>query len=544
MKTKFWLALLLGAVCVLANAQPVGRVLVAVGDVTVQRGGRDVNLTTGAEVFAGDTVRVGEVSNAQIGFTDTAIVALRSKSVFRIDEYVFDRNVESALSKAVFSLLRGGLRTITGAIGRTYRDGYRMRAQAATVGIRGTHYTLVVCQQDCNNNDGSLAADGTYGGVLEGRVALANTAGEREFGTDEYFYVADANTLPQQLIGRPGFLRDRQDGRARRDSRQNQANAPGRPDSRGDRDDDGRDPKGTMMARLDARNDNTGRPGANTMSAIALLGQNGNINVTDLRDSSGNVAVLGPGLGLSVSYSTTSAPRSTTDGGTGTAIIVNPADNAVDRFRLLGGEITGARNNADIIDGGRVAGDGNIYFGRWTQGSTVTVDGSTFTPPTGVHFIVGALTPPDVLSRPIAAIGVSASAYDPVGNTRPTNGSGEVGQFLGGVFNVDFLARTISGGVSYKIGNLTFTLPVPSGTSLLARPGVVGFLVTPRNGGQWTCANCSGAGAASGTIDTYAISGLFLGSRAQNLGITFATLDRATGRTAGAAVFKCRICKP
>ena len=538
MKTKFWLALTLGVACVVAHAQPVGRVLVAVGEVTVQRGGRDVPLITGAEVFSGDTVTVGDTSNAQIGFTDSAIVALRSKSVFRIDEYAFDRNNESALSKALFSLLRGGLRTVTGAIGQTNRDSYRMRAQSATVGIRGTHYTLVVCQQDCSNSDGTLAADGTYGGVLEGRVALTNAAGEREFGLDEYFYVADANTLPQQLIGRPGFLRDRLDARARRDARQNQANAPGRRD---DRDDDGRGPKGAMQGRPDPRNENPNRPGANTISAIALLGQNGNINVTDLRDSSGNIAVLGPGLGLSVGYSTASAPRSTSDGGGGTAIIVNPTDNAVDKFRLLGGEITGSRNNTPVIDGGRVAGDGNIYFGRWTQGSTVTVAGSTFTPPTGVHFIVGALTPPDVLSRPVAAIGVAAAAYDPVGSTRPTDGRGQAGQFLGGLFNVDFLARTISGGVSYKIGNVTFALPVPAGTSLLARPGVVGFAVSPRNGGQWTCANCN---VTSGTIDNYAISGLFLGSRAQNLGVTFATLDAATGRTAGVAVFRCRTCKP
>ena len=538
MKTKFWLALTLGVACVVAHAQPVGRVLVAVGEVTVQRGGRDVPLITGAEVFSGDTVTVGDTSNAQIGFTDSAIVALRSKSVFRIDEYAFDRNNESALSKALFSLLRGGLRTVTGAIGQTNRDSYRMRAQSATVGIRGTHYTLVVCQQDCSNGDGTLAADGTYGGVLEGRVALTNAAGEREFGLDEYFYVADANTLPQQLIGRPGFLRDRLDARARRDTRQNQANAPGRRD---DRDDDGRGSKGAMQGRPDPRNENSSRPGANTMSAIALLGQNGNINVTDLRDSSGNIAVLGPGLGLSVGYSTASAPRSTSDGGGGTAIIVNPTDNAVDKFRLLGGEITGSRNNTPVIDGGRVAGDGNIYFGRWTQGSTVTVAGSTFTPPTGVHFIVGALTPPDVLSRPVAAIGVAAAAYDPVGSTRPTDGRGQAGQFLGGLFNVDFLARTISGGVSYKIGNVTFALPVPAGTSLLARPGVVGFAVSPRNGGQWTCANCN---VTSGTIDNYAISGLFLGSRAQNLGVTFATLDAATGRTAGVAVFRCRTCKP
>ena len=538
MKPRLFLAVILWLACVVANAQPVGRVLVAVGEVTVQRAGRDIALTTGAEILSGDTVKVGDISNAQIGFSDASIVALRSKSVFRVDEYSFDGNSESIGSRAIFSLLKGGLRTFTGLIGKTNRNGYQMRAQSATVGIRGTHYTLVICQQDCNNDDGGLAADGTYGGVLEGRVALTNAAGEREFGLDEYFYVADANTPPQRLIGRPGFLRDRLEARARRDQRQAQADAVARADAR---DEPARMTKAEAVARLDARNDNASRTGASTVSAIALLGQNGSINVTDLRDSSGNVAVLGPGLGLSIGYSSASAARSTTDGGTGTAIVVNATDNTVDKFRLLNGEITGARNSAVIVDGGRVTGDGNIYYGRWTQGSTVTVDGSTFTPPTGVHFIVGALTPPDVLSRPIAAIGVGASAYDAVGNTRPTDGSGQSGQFLGGVFNVDFLARTISGGVSYKIGNVTFALPVPAGTSLLARPGVVGFSITPRNGGQWSCSSCNNA---SGTIDTYAISGLFLGSRAQNLGVTFATLDSVTGRTAGAAIFKCRACKP
>ena len=151
-------------------AQPVGRVLVALGDVSVTRGGRESMLSTGQDLFAGDTVRLGETSNAQLAFTDNGIVALRPKTQFRIDEYVFDRNNDS-LSNAAFSLVRGGLRTITGLIGTNRRDAYRVRAPSATVGIRGTHYTLVVCQQDCNNNDGSLAADGTYGGVLEGRVA-------------------------------------------------------------------------------------------------------------------------------------------------------------------------------------------------------------------------------------------------------------------------------------------------------------------------------------------------------------------------------------
>lgn len=528
------------------NAQTIGRVLVSVGEVSVQRSGNAQALSGGDPILQGDTIIVGESSNAQLRFSDASIVALRAKSTFRIDEYQFSETAAAALSKAVFSLVRGGLRTLTGAIGRGSPSSYRMRAQSATLGIRGTHYSLVICQQDCKNDDGSVASDGTYGGVFEGRVALSNAAGEREFGSDEYFYVADANSLPQQLIGRPGFLRDRLEARARQEQRQNLANNPNRPDPRDERDPDARPDRAALASlanKLDAKADPAQRANAtpNTVGAIALLGQSGNVNVTDLRDSSGNVAVLGPGLGLSVGYGAGLAARSTTDGGAGTSIVVNSTANTVEKFRLLGGQVAGDRNNATITDAGRVAGDGNIFYGRWTQGGTVTADNTTFTPPTGLHFIVGILTPPDVLSRPVAAIGVGASAYDLAGSTRPTDGSGQAGQFLGGAFNVDFLARTISGGVDYKVGNVTFTLPVPTGTSLLAQPGVIGFTVTPRNGGQWACSTCN---TTSGTIDTYAISGLFLGSRAQNLGVTFATLDAITGRSAGAAVFKCRSCKP
>jgi hypothetical protein len=46
-------------------------------------------------------------------------------------------------------------------------------------------------------------------------------------------------------------------------------------------------------------------------------------------------------------------------------------------------------------------------------------------------------------------------------------------------------------------------------------------------------------GGATGTLDRYAVTGLFLGSRAQGVGTTFATVDATSGRTAGVAVFRC-----
>ena len=83
---------------------------------------------------------------------------------------------------------------------------------------------------------------------------------------------------------------------------------------------------------------------------------------------------------------------------------VNSADGTPEKFRFLEGEISGSRNGANIFDAGKISGDGNIHWGRWGPAGDVTVSGNTFSPPTGVHFVYGTLTPPDVLSRPVCLL--------------------------------------------------------------------------------------------------------------------------------------------
>jgi hypothetical protein len=210
--TKLSLVLLL-AWGTAAQAEMVGRVLVSVGDNAALRAGKEIRLAAGTPIETGDTLRVGEASNLQVRFTDDAIMALRPNSTIRIDDYAFANKAES--DKSIFSLLKGGLRTITGIIGRNSRSNYAVKAETATIGIRGTHFSLVHCNNDCRNPDGSSGQNGTFGGVTDGRISVTNTAGSGEFGKNEFFFVASANTLPAGLISPPGFLRDRLEGQAR-----------------------------------------------------------------------------------------------------------------------------------------------------------------------------------------------------------------------------------------------------------------------------------------------------------------------------------------
>ncbi len=95
---------------------------------------------------------------------------------------------------------------------------YRLRVSVATIGIRGTDFSVVMCQRDCRDSDGSVAAKGLYGEVLEGRIAvtpLDDRLLEREFAAGEFFHLADEHSTPAPLFLPPPFLRSKADEQAR-----------------------------------------------------------------------------------------------------------------------------------------------------------------------------------------------------------------------------------------------------------------------------------------------------------------------------------------
>jgi hypothetical protein len=88
----------------------------------------------------------------------------------------------------------------------------------ATIGIRGTDFSVVMCQRDCRDSDGTTAAKGLYGEVIQGRIAVTpfeDRLLEREFGAGEFFHLADERSSPTPLFLPPPFLRSKQDEQAR-----------------------------------------------------------------------------------------------------------------------------------------------------------------------------------------------------------------------------------------------------------------------------------------------------------------------------------------
>lgn len=194
-----------------ASVDTAARVLVSAGDNAVVRAGKKLPLKSGDEVLAGDTLHIGAASNAQLRFTDSSIVALRPNTVFRVEQYRFKAN--AAEDESIFSLLKGGLRTLTGLIGKANEKNYQVKTPNATIGIRGTHYALLLCEGDCRRDDGSLAENGLYGHTVDGRIVVDNGGGEETFGRNVYFFAAGDKRPAQGLVAPPPFLADALEGR-------------------------------------------------------------------------------------------------------------------------------------------------------------------------------------------------------------------------------------------------------------------------------------------------------------------------------------------
>ncbi len=506
-----------------AGAQTIGRVLSAAGDVSALRGGGEEILTAGSALFSGDVVRTGEASSAQLRFSDESIVALRAKSRFAVSDYRFTGG-DDGVSQAAYRLLQGGLRTLTGVIGRMRRDRYVMGTTLATVGIRGTAYTLVLCQQDCVDSDGTQAPDGAYGVVFDGRVSVTNEAGTVEFDAEEAFFVSDIRTLAQPLLTRPGFLRDRLEARERREQRRERVEARVQA------------AREVAMAATRMALDRAPLPaGFQGARPVAVLGSPFApiVAVADLRDPSGNVALVGVGLGAGVGFATVADPAAVVDGGIGTLIELDGTRGFLERFVFNGGAQSGSRQNTRVVDNGKLDGDGGATWGRWEPGAAVQFGGQVGVPSTGVHFFFGNLTPESVFGS--VPSGATSVRYQYAGGPRPTNERGAPGQFLSGDLLVNFVQRAVGGELIYRIDTYTYRLPVPDNTPIVIGRGFAGFSVNQTNAGAWINA----VNNAGGLLDRYSVSGLFLGSRAQGLGVTFSSVDSQSGRTAGAAIFRC-----
>lgn len=208
-QTSWMLALVLAFFVIfpVTTHASVGKVIMAIGEVSINRSGKLIPVKKDAVVEVGDAIVTGNTSNAQVKFNDGAIIALRPNTEFKVNEYKFNGKPDGT-EKADVSLTKGGVRAVTGAIGRSNRDNLKVNAAVATIGIRGTGFNIVFCDASCIDKS-PQSKEGLYAGVFEGKIVVANKGGtSSDMGVNRFAYVANENSAPQPLIAPPNFLKD------------------------------------------------------------------------------------------------------------------------------------------------------------------------------------------------------------------------------------------------------------------------------------------------------------------------------------------------
>jgi len=189
-----------------ASASVAGRVQFVAGDVRiVGLDGKQRAAQKGQEIDEGETILTATNSSAQLKMIDGGLLALRPETQLKVDTYIY-KGAEDGSENALLSLVKGGLRTITGLIGRQNKDKLKLRTPTATIGIRGTdHEPVVVLAPPA----GTVATNppGTYDKVNVGATSLTTQVGTTVIGPNQVGYAAAPNQAPVLLPKLPDFYR-------------------------------------------------------------------------------------------------------------------------------------------------------------------------------------------------------------------------------------------------------------------------------------------------------------------------------------------------
>ena len=198
------LVLFLGTGAALAEA---GRFQFVHGEVTVTHlNGSQNTARKGDLVDEGDTIATGALAQAQLVMKDEGLLAMRPDSQLRIEVYRVTGKADGA-EQGVFGLLKGGLRSITGWIGRANKDNYKVHTATATIGIRGTDHEALYIAPPAPGET-AMGPPGTYDKVNTGGTYLETRAGRVELAVNQVGFVpASGNVLPVRLPTMPSFMK-------------------------------------------------------------------------------------------------------------------------------------------------------------------------------------------------------------------------------------------------------------------------------------------------------------------------------------------------
>lgn len=462
-----------------ALADGAGKAIFVIGDVTlVPASGPPVRLKKGQILHVGDRIDTSDNGQVQIKMVDGAFVAVRPGSSFVVSKYRMAENPENHESE--FELLKGGFRAITGKIGKSNKKAYKVKTPAATLGIRGTDYVAMYCENDCAWRDkrsgGEEIANGLYVAVVSGGVHLDNEVGSIDVDKGEYAYIEGLYGRLEHIENMPVFLMFEtvtpgDDDIARYQHRKETVDE---------------------HAEDEHLSDVGQRQSEDVLDNYWEFSQSATRNtLTNLADKGKLVSVYGTTVS-SVSDVITVGGNTvrTMDLGTGTGPVAVVDLGSANQYNLGYDAATG------------------LTWGRWANGSVVVYDPATATSSDlalgseSIHWISGG-NPQDSIVLPITGL----ASYVLIGNTDPTDNLGNTGILGYAALSADFTNSTMDASLEVSINNQVWS-GTSAGMAIDANPVSATYASF---GGAMSSVTVSDP-AAPGVTGTGQIAGVFTSS--------------------------------
>ncbi|RDH81123.1 MAG: hypothetical protein DIZ80_13475 [endosymbiont of Galathealinum brachiosum] len=424
-------------------ADIIGKVIINVGDLNAQNRGAMRKLNRRSSIYKGDTISTGGKSLTQIRLKDGALLSLRPHTEIKIAEFRYNGR-EDGSEQSILELLKGGFRTITGVIGHRNKQNYQVRTSVATIGIRGTHYSLVLCQQSsCSDGDNNVD-DGLYGGVADGSIVIENQTGIHQFNNDQFFKLTSSSAIPVEFLTPPSVFTLKNNG-------------------------------GKFASLKKSKHIPSKDVNARARRLAVIIQPNqldpvkppkpliGDLNTPPVAEFQPDLAPDGAGMLLAFNQSTINTAIT----GTSASVIIAPNNNnqiilGPNRTPVAGREIsaneTGELVNHELVMtspegsfatlvpssiGGSAA--LGVNWGRWNGDFILLENGARVPTKDNFHYIYTEnLTTPTQLAN-LGGIKGASVTYTAVDGTLPTNHLGDVGSNLATInMGADFIAQEIT----------------------------------------------------------------------------------------------------
>jgi len=195
------------AVVPIAAIAAAGTVTQLSGTLSVRKPDGSVRiLSQKSDIQPGDTINTQRDSFAQIKFGDGAQVTLKPNSSVKLENFNFSQS-EPQKDSFVYNLVKGGLRAVSGLIGkRGDEDAYKLGTATATIGIRGTTFSADDCTGASSGQGPCVGLEpAVYVSVSDGEVIASNRGGSTNYLAGQFGLIDSPERRPRFLTTDPGL---------------------------------------------------------------------------------------------------------------------------------------------------------------------------------------------------------------------------------------------------------------------------------------------------------------------------------------------------